>query len=1464
MSVGIKRSAIPASGYMYQTLVGIKLLCDWLDTPSLYDWVKFEADDEKDAQGLDDIVAQRIDGRVDLIQVKFTVDVFDPSNALSWSWLTTRKGQRGRSLLEKWSSAFFRVGLARLGAVRLITNRRPDAAFTLHLADVKVRWESLPEGLRQELEPHLGGAESAALFFENFEFSHSFAGYESLGGTVSSALEGNHTDHLGWLTLLRRATEWSIHKNAPAPDGRITLEVLRSTISERQPRPLDQEFRVPAGYLPPDPQFAKEFIDEIQSGDWNERVLWGSPGQGKSTFLSYICEQLRALGMQVVRHHYFLDLQDSSDRFSLTSVARSMMSQLLSDFPADVAHLEDKPEQLRNWIEACGRACLEQGRRLVVVVDGLDHVWRENDEEIRPLNELFKQLLPAPQGITLILGTQRVSEDQLPRRMHSGLDPHAWVELPRMQMTSIIAWLRGQHEAGVFQLPPGDPTERQLALLSEAFMALSEGHPLVLTYMFMKVAHDRRVVSLATLQQVDFAPQGDARVYYQTLWQRLSWSVRDALHLLAEDRFIWPTGALEHCLELRDVNLEAEIGHLLATVDAGLQAFHGSLYVFIAQQPDHQRRVEMLRPKVEAWLDKLAPEYLRWAWLWLYESRRGDQHNLLSGTTRGWVLDALRRACEVGQIVRILKAAELVAFDAGYFEIAIRKRALKHRVENGLAYQLEDADALRECALQLTPDPYPALLLASQVNQSKLLALQQLATLYLSLDQVERASEVQERMRSKINDRLRAKTLKARDYEEAISRYLQVAAGTGRYEPDSVLKLLRRHRNSVELFERFLTNASRAEDLEGIMVFANLPMPARLRRVFEVQAVRVAGWAGAKLQDWQQFLDFRKHPLSACWSLLYQPKQARRIPQVSAHDALAIGSTSNDEDDFARYLHFLFFAAVAQGLAQKGAPTPSWLGVQTEKKWLSAILLSLGNAANATAAILARGEIPPASVVYRLVVSERPAHSDHEAWSDLRAVRRALVLITADIFLLTRTRSGAPHLPATEWGACKASGFFALEHWRSDFLMCNYRLLDAVTAHAYIAEQVQAARHTVGPFNEKATALADLCSWATAYGLRELAHELLERTYEYAIGYGWRKDPGLAVVLEVVGDIAKRDPAAAVQAVSRLAPIYDQIDVMTEDSGSRPCDLAALLWQLLPEVYVRCYRHFLSQGEWYYADHTFAVFAKRVDLSAPESAVALSVALGEQTVQALQTRSRTTEGAVIPSQVRLWDPDLTTGLKAGETLNEQAQTHASLGGAPDLAQPDAPNFEHFPPARLGDFLAEVGKKVDYQLRSTLIQNWLMHWDGKGNGAEILRALEQLLQDGGSTSRGTELLDPAFHLALRLQGPKPAFVWLVRAHQYRYGWSERHYGYSESIRRLELVGKHYPKRWKEFLARSSLPAPNSYVQERAIPDAGIVRLLLEVNDLERAKSVFETMIDIVVEEFSAQPLEQPEWWQEPGA
>ena len=52
-------------------------------------------------------------------------------------------------------------------------------------------------------------------------------------------------------------------------------------------------------------------------------------------------------------------------------------------------------------------------KKFYVVVDGLDHVWREQ-LNIDQMNHLFNYLLPCPKNVVLIVGTQRVADLQLP------------------------------------------------------------------------------------------------------------------------------------------------------------------------------------------------------------------------------------------------------------------------------------------------------------------------------------------------------------------------------------------------------------------------------------------------------------------------------------------------------------------------------------------------------------------------------------------------------------------------------------------------------------------------------------------------------------------------------------------------------------------------------------------------------------------------------------------------------------------------------------------------------------------------------------------------------------------------------------------------------------------------------------------------------------------------------------------
>src|SRR5690606_18315331 len=140
-------------------------------------------------------------------------------------------------------------------------------------------------------------------------------------------------------------------------------------------------------------------------------------------------------------------------------------------------------------------------------------------------------------------------------------------------------------------------------------------------------------------------------------------------------------------------------------------------------------------------------------------------------------------------------------------------------------------------------------------------------------------------------------------------------------------------------FARFLNRACRAADLSPCMTFSKVPMPARLRRILEVEALRTAAWTGAKIHEWGEFKYFKKHPLSMCWRLLHHTaSETQSFPFLPAHEALSMEYGHYDEGGFAQYLHFIFFAAVARSLQLRGAKNVIGLGVRTNRKWLSRVL----------------------------------------------------------------------------------------------------------------------------------------------------------------------------------------------------------------------------------------------------------------------------------------------------------------------------------------------------------------------------------------------------------------------------------------------------------------------------------------------------------------------------------------------
>ena len=534
-----KTPGLLRAGFQYQDLVAVETLIEFYRQRSRYVWVQLDAEDSE-FRSIEDVVACTPDGRYELTQVKFTADPSNSSNSLSWTWLTTKLGTR-RSLLQKWAVPTLRHKEAGTLALAVLkTNRIPDAAFARCLKGKKVNYTLLPLETKAVVDEQLGSRKAAESFFDAFKFIHSQPELDDLEEMLWKKIASD-TDRGGWARFWQQVQRWSTRKNQPAPCGKIKYVHLRQAFSVERSKPLPQDFLVPNQYVIPDENFDKMFFKETLESD-GLTVLWAPPGCGKSTYLSHYVVRIDHNQAVCIRHHYFLSLTDRSEgRFHYHAIARSLKHQLHGVIP-DFA--ENK--SLGESIEEAGNKLQQQNHRLIVIVDGLDHVWRDHRDR-EDMEALFDALLPLPSNVRLIVGTQKIANEHLPAKLLSAFPPEHWTELPLMSQEAVHRWLKLHDEAGRLNLEiTGQQTRNQaVRIVARSFRDISQGLPLHLIYSLEAIVRSGKAVTREDVAALPACPSGDIRDYYWSFWQRMGSKAQAILHVLAGLKFGPPPFARE-------------------------------------------------------------------------------------------------------------------------------------------------------------------------------------------------------------------------------------------------------------------------------------------------------------------------------------------------------------------------------------------------------------------------------------------------------------------------------------------------------------------------------------------------------------------------------------------------------------------------------------------------------------------------------------------------------------------------------------------------------------------------------------------------------------------------------------------------------------------------------------------------------------------------------------------------------
>lgn len=1451
----IKRPAIPRAGYEYQDLAGIEVLIRQYRDPELYAWVQLEADDTEN-RALDDIVAERKDGSYEVMQVKFTVD--PDRYELDWDWLL-QKTQKGTSMLEKWAKSLERVAArGPVHSASLKTNRIPSAEFAKCLKGTRVDLDLLSRDIRESVESACGGAAEAKTFFRIFDFLGGQQNLDKYENYLRDQLVPTDTDSVGWLFLRDTVKRWVTYKNQPEPDGRILRDHVVQLITKRRPKAIRQDFVVPDDYIPPSEAFDKAFRSRVTKDDNPITILWGTPGRGKSTYLSYLTQELDKKGEAVIRHHYFLSAEDSSsNRISFIEISTSLIDQLYARHPEAMAGVKDDASKLRSAIKIAATNLAGKGQRLYILVDGLDHVWRDT-QRVDQLNHLFNELLPLPENVNLIVGTQRVSDEQLPSKLLKVADDYDWIEIPRMDELAVHRWVVQQDKARPLILRFNPPPERRSEKIDEiatVFFHISQGHPLHLIYAYESLIRAGRPASADDIRLLPPCPDGDIRAYYRGLWVCLRPDAKNALHMLAGSNFFWPS------LGIRQVIGDfSQVDHLLEPHNVGMLPFHTSIFAWVRELPDHAESYKALLPKIINWLDNEAPEYWRWGWLWLTKAQAGDFKYLLEGVTRDWVVESIAKGWPDRQIVNIIAAAEEKALDDGDLPRTVFHRSLKTRVSNARKFQSRNFAAYRATALAISNNRQQILNLLDDIHdltESEVMELARLCpTDMSSLVLPACLNELARRVNAWIVLRHRP----AHEFTNLSDKFFSVSALMDKETVRRTLTYTRGFRKPEPHVLKLINLLDDALNIEGLQLVRKTLTGAKWkdhRRLINDALIRAGSFIGA---DIKEFVSLSKEPLSAfaaCW-FLWRDGNAKvevNIPPVPSdlvRDLYSLGENA----DVTSFFCNSFWIALYVGCCAKGTDYSMihpGLG-ERDLGWLPHGLEKL----DAIARGIAEGRLAPTfSAIYIEATDIMPVQwgsAPDREYAQYWAFKEALRRIAIDLHFLALSNYSNTKVTASELSIARQSDHWSDEIWVTHNVGGRIPLLENDGAASLLTDEAAALSAKVTEFSERSEHWVQLADFARLYGDERQA-EFITHSAECLVGYGWRKDLGAMDVLDAVVELSKKDPAVTLARLDTLVPIIEEITEFTDGDETNHVryELIRVVAKVAPERLPSLYEHHLSNDDYSYADECLVELAKVMDLESLEGAALTRTFLEEGTLGVLEDRAvnEPAASALLDDQNAFLGrtPKARRIIKA---IEEELSEHEK-----EAAKVDPTLFGY------EDFAAviESATAVHYRSRRKFLMKWLHYWKDKGKAKSALHSIHSYFKAGETTYGTDEILDEAFLVSLAVEGKEAAYSWLTMAHIHRNGWQSYYRSETEIMKRLSLAAKHYPDRWLRYIKDTSVPAP--YYHRRGyglvLGYKYLVRFLMLVGQVELADKITTAFVDTLVEEVREQPIPDAKWF-----
>jgi len=1446
----IKTSQLTRVGYSYQDLMCIRTLINWFHDPEKYQWMSIE-----NSQGighiksLDDVVCFTASGEYELYQVKFTIDSERNDLQLDFDWLLKKKA-KGTSLIEKWSADIENFGTSStISTAKLITNRKPDQVLSNCLKDKKVDYTLVPEDIKSRIFSQLGSEKKIMAFFKHLIFEHSQNEIDDLELKLHDSLVPDHASNESWLQLLKAIERWATRKNEPSPDGKIYLRHINEILSLGTGKTISQFFEIPGGYVPPTDDFHTEILNRTAKPSIS--VVSGLPGMGKSTYLSFLTDELIEKKTPVIRHHYYLSPQFIGDRIAFNNAAQSLQSQIRTLYPNDFDSAKFDPQQLDIWISKAADKAAENNKTLVIIIDGLDHVHRERSD-ISQLEHLVNRIVPFKDKICLLFGTQPISDAHLPNSLLR-LAPRdkSWQNIPSMGLEAIksrIDFLVSSEELNVV----GDDEHQrsEIVEISQALLDISHGYPLHILYSLNNLQLTENKINKYYVEKLPTCPDGDIHLYYENLWVQLSESAKEILLLIANADFSWPDKThLGYCFHdsLIFQNSFSEIQHLVEKRLSGISPFHSSLFVYLKRKNVFTQSRDRLNRISQIWINTHAPEYWKWGWEWIIEANLGNAAPLLQGTTRDWLVQSLCKGYPLGHIEHIFNIAESIAFERSLYPDLLRLRILKMRLLNGPQFQIQDFCDFLDCSLSISQDNFGLLWRADNL---RIISDNEIAIVAKHFQ--DKDERVVDACAKEIYRRINfyAQQEGSNHYQTIntlIDDYLHTLTSYNNPDLDRINDFYGRLNDKVSSFQKIVELLVQYGHRHLLLDLSRFEIPEDIAPAIYDEIVLAASIEGVSLEATNPKVRNAKSSKYLLYQLL-----AGNKPQIIELDEIECPVEYEDTHQLL-FCEYFFSTLVSNFNNYLDIETPKFTNPRNLQEFLKNTWLTFRFVSLNTAKTLKQGKEFKISDLYdSFAILELPDNylMGYQITAVLFSIRKALAKITIHLNILCNSVDEFGNLNQDQLGALSKS------NWWDSRVFFDVASQNSIFKFPKEAVSLEFSKLFDAEIRRKddtailANDSLDLAKLAVNFGLCDEAAKFLERTALNTVGYGHRKDITLHEVFKAIQECSDSNCPQVSDWLKRVTTFTtDVFDFSEREIRHIPEWFTKLLAKHNPERLVDEFDHHLSEENWHRTNLILENFVKSFPLSTQPEHSFLRCMTTFDVMAALDERSK--------------DNNLLRGV-----YKDQCK---ALGGKPppprehsstnEDANTECPEVSTIQPNNLTDFKAAL-HSVSYQIREKFITDWIDYWVDYGQASIILTTFSDYYDQSKSDFELDRCLHHIFLLSKKTEGKKAAYKWAVRNIKLNNCWNP--YFFSGSEEALREYGNTYRKHWESLLRDTMAPGSASLQRDEniVIPSTQLVTYLASAGKVDLAAEITEIMVTSLEGDVAHLPLTKLYWYDDP--